>query len=405
MKRFAHRQHIVSVLVLILAITAWLPRAQGAGSLPITPLLAGATLIIASVASAEQGAHEQAPSPPQVLLIGDSICGAGIWSMSIIAGVAGEGDAVLSVPQVRALAGTDHWAVYPHNPVLRCGASGEWDAGALGSMTVLKVGELFHMYYEAWGVRGNSAMDYNTLQIGHATSRDGVHWTKDPANPVLPKGTGKDWDRDGTWDPFVLYEDGVFEMWYGGGPDGNSGWGYAVSHDGSHFQKNGRLPSPWADLNHAEDDHVVHDKPSGRHFMYYWDRKHEPMGLFRAQSATETDFDFAHAEPIRIEGLKHPAMYKFAHVIQSNGKWHMFFAEFVRPGCKGCHTGYATSSDGLHWTAQNTNLLVGQDGEVLKVADDLWLMYYGPDGYFDQKGCDIRLAVFRGKPENLATNK
>jgi hypothetical protein len=59
----------------------------------------------------------------------------------------------------------------------------------------------------------------------------------------------------------------------------------------------------------------------------------------------------------------------------------------------------------LHWTAQNTNLLVGQDGEELKVADDLWLMCYGPDGYFDQKGCDIRLAVFRGKLENLATNK
>jgi hypothetical protein len=54
------------------------------------------------------------------------------------------------------------------------------------------------------------------LQIGQATSRDGVHWTKDPANPVLPKGTGDDWDRDG-WDPFVLYEKGVFKMWYGGG--------------------------------------------------------------------------------------------------------------------------------------------------------------------------------------------
>jgi predicted GH43/DUF377 family glycosyl hydrolase len=157
--------------------------------------------------------------------------------MSITAGVAGEGDAVLSVPQVRALAGAKPWAVYPHNPVLRPGAPGAWDAGALGSMTVLKVGELFHIYYEAWGVRESSATDYNTLQLGHATSRDGVHWTEDPANPVLPKGTGKDWDRDGTWDPFVLYEDGVFKMWYGGGPDGNSGWGYAVSLDGRHFQE------------------------------------------------------------------------------------------------------------------------------------------------------------------------
>ena len=53
--------------------------------------------------------------------------------------VAGEGDRTLSVQQLRDLAGTNHWAVYSNNPVLRPGAKGEWDAGALGSMTVLKV--------------------------------------------------------------------------------------------------------------------------------------------------------------------------------------------------------------------------------------------------------------------------
>ena len=50
------------------------------------------------------------------------------------------------------------------------------------------------MYYEAWGIRGHSSQDYRSLQIGHATSRDGLHWTKDPANPVLPKGSGNAWD-------------------------------------------------------------------------------------------------------------------------------------------------------------------------------------------------------------------
>jgi len=53
--------------------------------------------------------------------------------------------------QLRVLADTGHWSVYPDNPLLRPGAKGEWDAGALGSMTVLKVGEVFHLYYEAWG--------------------------------------------------------------------------------------------------------------------------------------------------------------------------------------------------------------------------------------------------------------
>ncbi|MFA6245238.1 MAG: hypothetical protein WC655_30125 [Candidatus Hydrogenedentales bacterium] len=109
------------------------------------------------------------------------------------------------------------------------------------------------------------------------------------------------------------------------------------------------------------------------------------MGLFRAESKNETDFDFAHAEPIRIEGLKYPAMYKFTHVIQEDGQWCMYFAEFVRPGCKGCCTGYATSKDGLRWQARNTRLLLCHDAEILKVDTDLYSMYFGPDGYFDQK--------------------
>jgi len=29
--------------------------------------------------------------------------------------------------------------------------------------------------------------------------------------------------------------------------------------------------------------------------MYYWDRKFEPSGLFRAESPNETDFNFAHS--------------------------------------------------------------------------------------------------------------
>jgi hypothetical protein len=92
----------------------------------------------------------------------------------------------------------------------------------------------------------------------------------------------------------------------------------------------------------------------------------------------------------------------FTLVIQEDDRWFMYFAEFVRPGCKGCWTGYATSTDGLNWQAQNRRLLKGQDGEILKLADDLYLMYYGPDGYSDQKGCDIRLAIYAGRLNALA---
>jgi hypothetical protein len=51
---------------------------------------------------------------------------------------------------------------------------------------------------------------------------------------------------------------------------------------------------------------------------------------------------------------------------------------------------------------KNPNIFVGQDGEMLKIADDLWLMFYGPDGFFDQAGCDIRVALFKGKLTDMA---
>ena len=127
------------------------------------------------------------------------------------------------------------------------------------------------------------------------------------------------------------------------------------------------------------------------------DRSHEPEGLFRARSPNETDFDFAAAQKIRIEGLKYPPMYKFTHVFLEDGKWWMYFAEFIRPHCRGCKIACATSSDGLHWKARSVNLLLGQDPEIIKAGEKRYLMYFGPEGYFDAKECDIRLAIFSGR--------
>jgi len=70
-----------------------------------------------------------------------------------------------------------------------------------------------------------------------------------------------------------------------------------------------------------------------------------------------------------------------------------------------CTTGLAASADGLHWTARNPNLISGIDGEVIPLAPDLWLMFYGPEGFFDQAGCDIRAALYHGSLAGLAGNE
>ncbi len=302
-------------------------------------------------------------------------------------------------PDLRQFAGTDGWKEYPGNPVLTRGSQEEWDGWAIGSMSVVNAAGMYHLYYEGWG--------QDTIQIGHAVSTDGVHWEKDLQNPVLPR-SGEGWDNGGTWDPFVLYEDGLFKMWYGATPRqngaGNFHWGYAVSKDGSHFEKREKISGEVANAE-FEDDHVVRDTDSNPYYIYYWDRTKEPKGLYRAESATETDFDFTKAKPVEISGLSDTPMHKFTHVFKEGGKWYMYYAEFKRPRCHDCRTGYATSNDGLRWEVQNGNLLFAQDGEIIKAGDRLYLMYYGPNGFFDGEGCDIRLALFSGNLDDLAAKK
>jgi hypothetical protein len=298
---------------------------------------------------------------------------------------------------------------YAKNPVvLAPGAAGEWDAGAIGSVSVIKVNNLYHLYYEAWGQlsKGGTRQEYESLQIGHATSTDGIHWKKDPANPVVKRGEAGEWDRDGTWDPFVIYENGMFKLWFGGGNESHCDWGYATSADGSHFEKKGQI----SHLGNVEDDHVVHNAADGRYYMFYWDRAraswdsimrggdHQPSGLFVAVSNDETHFDFDHAIRIKVAGQQWPV--KYSHVIREGNEWIMFYGKAVTRG-HSSSTGIATSTDLFHWIKRVYPIVNGHDAEILKTGKDSWNLYYAPDGFFDMPGADVRLATYRGKLSGL----
>jgi len=147
---------------------------------------------------------------------------------------------------LRQLGSIEGFKPYDGNPLLSTGTEGSFDAGALGSMSVILVDSVFHMYYEAWGVRSDlewDADEYESLAIGHATSLDCINWSRDTENPVLDRGDEADFDRTGVWDPYVIYEEGIFKIWYGGGGGSqpNFGWAYATSEDGTNFTKQGLI--------------------------------------------------------------------------------------------------------------------------------------------------------------------
>ena len=99
-----------------------------------------------------------------------------------------------------------------HNPLLSPGPTGSWDDGVVCNPSVFAVGNTMFMLYEGRPASGNPPW-----QVGLARSTDGgMTWAKEPANPVLRRGTGGSWDADYVGLGSVLLIGDTCHVWYPG---------------------------------------------------------------------------------------------------------------------------------------------------------------------------------------------
>ncbi|OGZ07718.1 MAG: hypothetical protein A3C93_06525 [Candidatus Lloydbacteria bacterium RIFCSPHIGHO2_02_FULL_54_17] len=132
-----------------------------------------------------------------------------------------------------------NWSINK-DPVLSP-SEGTWDGASIEVPTVLRVGNTYHMYYAA-----NNAKVYEAnYSIGHATSNDGISWTKDPNNPIIkPQPDPLKWGFYTTSEPAVAYFKNKFYLYYVSAksnyPEPGSPFGImvATSKDGSTFTDN-----------------------------------------------------------------------------------------------------------------------------------------------------------------------
>jgi len=102
--------------------------------------------------------------------------------------------------------------------------------------TVVKAGDGYRMWYtdvglESWAFR-------------HATSADGQHWEVTP-EPVM--AVDQEWEHRRLFYPTVVQHDGLYLMWYASywleKPDADkAAIGFAISEDGIHWRKNPNNP-------------------------------------------------------------------------------------------------------------------------------------------------------------------
>ncbi|MBN1341858.1 MAG: glycosylase [Phycisphaerae bacterium] len=199
------------------------------------------------------------------------------------------------------------WTPCRENPVLTSGAAGSWDENIRERMWVLREGDTYHGWYAGW--RGPYDKSRPKLaKLGHATSKDGLHWTKHPGNPifadrwvedicvvkdgdtyfmyaedesenktvlhlltskdrvrwtqrgnVLEKLDGSKWEGGWVGTPLVWKEGPKWFLLYEGGPPGDVA--LATSKDGVHWTRSERNPvltegKGWEDQVTAPDSIV-----------------------------------------------------------------------------------------------------------------------------------------------------
>lgn len=116
--------------------------------------------------------------------------------------------------EVRLATGKDFYSLIAHaeNPVLK--VSQPWEKGAYFYPYVLREDETWLMFYGAYWTQHPKSKA--ATAIGMARSSDGVHWTKNPSNPVFTPTVGSTYDSIYTSSQSVIRDGEMWRMFYAG---------------------------------------------------------------------------------------------------------------------------------------------------------------------------------------------
>jgi hypothetical protein len=214
---------------------------------------------------------------------------------------------------------------------------------------------------------------------------DGI-WTKFDGNPVIT--TTQDWEKY-TTEPSVIYDDGIFKLWYGG----SSALGYATSRDGIHWTKYEHNPVVF--LQPDNTNHPPYDI-AGRPFVlkyldtYYlfavrqenadtFEENIDPVSPSELRRWTSRDgIHWGDEKVVMIadQPWEKKSLSNISVLVESDGTWKMLYTQAAGGDEM---FGLAVSHDGAHWTKYEHNPVMkgfyGGDPYVIKIGDVYYAWY------------------------------
>ena len=250
---------------------------------------------------------------------------------------------------------TPEWTKHTGNPVMLPGAATDWDKGFIGIGSVIYYSNKYHMWYSG------GLLAKGLLRIGHATSDDGITWTKDFNNPVLDIGPAGSWDDTTAHAPCVMVINNIFHMWYTGHTGENFSYdfqiGHATSPDGTTWTKDPNNPilskgtkGSW-DCSWINAGSVLYD---GTKYHIWYTGCDTLVGIKIGHTTSSDGLNWTKdpLNPVLVPGntgsWDHPRV-DFPSVLYDGTTYHMWYSGGNYFAWK---IGYATSKDGSKWTKE-----------------------------------------------------
>lgn len=275
------------------------------------------------------------------------------------------------------------------NPVFPDGPEGSWEEQVITS-SIVYTDSVYHLWY--------GGLSDNTFQIGHATSLNGIDWTRDSLNPVITNGGPGSIDQLRAYMPHVVYDGSNFHMEYvGASQSGFETSGYAISEDGRNWTKVNK-PQGFAMDDSAEftgDGFILYDHGKF-HNWYTTSIGDDLLGIgYSTSPAGLTWTDHADSPVLSPDYITwESSRTQSGSVIKIDGTYHMWYCggDFLY-----WQIGHATSDDGVNWTRDKENPVLecgmpgAWDSEFVafpKVIRDekthelkMWYSGSGPDNF------------------------
>ncbi len=282
------------------------------------------------------------------------------------------------------------WVKSAKNPMLSLGASGDFDSQNIMSPSIIKEGGKYYLFYGGGPSGPKTKEDYVNYQLGLALSDDGETWTK-RGKPLLPLGERDNFHttpallRTPTGE--LQKRAGLWQMVYCGNRADDIE--HATSPDGLNWTKDSRSPifsaaySPT--LLQVGDEiwmYCIHKPPSVNGRTVSWE-----VHLARGRDFTSLKPHSGNPVLKRSQPWEQAHLF-YPYVIKEGETWVMFYAAYWRGQPGSTAIGMATSRDGVEWTKSDANpVLTPTPGSAFDSAytsaqsvirdGDHYKLYYG----------------------------